>query len=476
MTECVIIGFWTFVNKKISLFLSLRLSLRGQLSYGAHDMVATKIPGYFKSRRDALMKKHPSSAFIFCGAKENYRNPDVTFPFRQESNFYYLTGLQEAEASLVLIPSSTKGDYKTILFMLPKDREKEMWTGERYGVEGALQVFGADEAYPCDEFEKKLPELLKTADQVYYRIGLDETIDRKILAALEVFRRSLGRSGKSMAPILDPNSVLGEMRLFKSPEEIEIMKSACSISAQAHKTLMKEVKPGMNEFEVEALLNYLFRKNGCQRIGYGSIVAGGKNSTCLHYTFNNEVLKDGDLLLIDAGGEVDYYSADITRTFPVGKKFSESQTKSYELVLKSQLECIAMTRPGVKLPEIHKHASEVLIDGFLSLGLLKGSRSEIFEKAIHKRFYPHNTSHWLGMDVHDVGLYSLNGEPRELKPGMVFTIEPGFYVQPNDRDVAEEYKNIGIRIEDDILVTQQGCEVLSKEAPKSISDIEALRA
>jgi Xaa-Pro aminopeptidase len=265
------------------------------------------------------------------------------------------------------------------------------------------------------------------------------------------------------------------MRLFKTTEEAALLRKACQITALAHKAAMTEVRPGMNEFEVEALIDYSFRKNGCQRVGYGSIVAGGKNAACLHYRANNEVLRDGDLLLIDAGGEYDYYTSDITRTFPVGKTFSKAQATAYDLVLKAQKSCIDMAKPGAKMPDIHRHACEVITEGLLSLGLLKGSKDELVKTDQFKRFYPHGTGHWLGMDVHDVGLYTKDGSPRKVEPGMCFTIEPGFYVQPADAEMAGEFKGIGIRIEDDILITANGCEILTKDAPKERAEIEALR-
>lgn len=438
-------------------------------------MLLSQVPSYFKARRDALMKTHPGSVFVFPANAEVLRNPDVHYPFRQESNFFYLSGFDEPESFLVLSPASGAGSHRMTLFVRKRDAEKEMWEGERYGVEGAQKVFGADEAHVIDEFDQKLPALLKGSDRIFYRLGVSETTDRRVLSAVETYRRSLGRSGKALAPILDPNEAVGEMRLFKSPEEIALMRKACQITAQAHKTLMKEVRPGMNEFEVEALVDYLLRKNGCQRVGYGSIIAGGKNATCLHYRANNETLKDGDLLLIDAGGEFDYYTSDITRCFPVGKGFTDGQAKIYDLVLKTQKEAISMAKPGGKIPEIHKRVCEVLTDGMLSLGLMSGKRDELVQNAAYRRFYPHNTSHWLGMDVHDVGLYLKNGEPRELQPGMVLTIEPGFYVQPGDMDAPEQFRNIGIRIEDDILITQGGHENLTQDAPKERADIEALK-
>lgn len=439
-------------------------------------MLLTKIPNYFKERRDQLMKSHPGSVFLFPAAPLVVRNNDVHFPFRQETNFFYLTGLEEPESYLILAPSKSKpSSYRMILFIQPRDPEKEMWEGERYGLEGARDVFGADEVYPIHEFEKRLPEILPGSERLFYRVGVDPEQDRKIIGAVEIFRSRQGRSGKSMLPIQDPTEPVGEMRIFKSRSEIELMRKACDISGLAHRAAMVETRPGMNEGEIEALVDYQFRKGGCQRVGYGSIVAGGKNAACLHYRSNNEVLKDGDLLLIDAGGEYEYYSADITRAFPVGKKFTPSQANAYDLVLKAQKEAIAMTRPGVKLPDIHRHVCDVMIEGLLSLGLLKGKADEIFRSGEYKRFYPHNTSHWLGMDVHDAGLYQKAGEVRPLEAGMVFTIEPGFYVQPSDRQVPEGYRNIGIRIEDDILVTENGFEVLTAKAPKERLEIEALR-
>ncbi|MBC7691335.1 MAG: aminopeptidase P N-terminal domain-containing protein [Methylotenera sp.] len=441
-------------------------------------MLLSNVPGYFKSRRDSLMKAQPGAAFIFAASPEYLRNPDVHFPFRQESNFYYLTGFEEPEAFVVMVPTGSqgRGSYKTVMFVRKRDPEKEMWEGERYGTEGAMKIFGADEAYLHEEFDRKLPELIRASEKIYYRVGMDESTDRRVLAALETHRRSMGRSGKALSPILDPNEVIGEMRLFKSPEEAETLRKACQITARAHTIAMKEVRPGMNESEIEALIDYELRRGGCQRVGYGSIVAGGKNAACLHYRHNNEVLRDGDLLLVDAGGEHNYYTSDITRTFPVGRKFTAGQAKAYDLVLKSQLEAIALAKPGATMPAIHQKATEVLIDGMLSLGLLKGKASAVFKTLEYKRFYPHGTGHWLGMDVHDVGLYMKNGEPRTLEAGMCFTIEPGFYVQPGDREVAAEFRNIGIRIEDDILITANGHDILTRDVVKTRDDIENLRA
>ena len=439
-------------------------------------MLLSKIPSYYSERRERLYKSHPDAVFIFPAHPDMIRNSDVHHPYRQDSSFYYLSGFDEANSFLVLAPPA-KGSSspRMILFVAPRDPEKEMWEGERYGVEGAEAVFGADEAYTVSEFDKKLPEILLGSERVFYRLGLNPDMDRRVTTVLEAYRMSQGRTGKAMIPIQDPHLPVGEMRLFKDQAEIELVRKGCKITALGHRELMKQIRSGMNECELEALIDYQFRKEGCARLGYGSIVAGGKNAACLHYRFNNDTLRDGELVLVDAGGEYGYYSADITRTFPIGKRFSAGQAKAYDLVLKAQKSAIAMAKPGAKLPDIHKHICEVMIDGLLSLGLLTGKPAEILSSGEYRRFYPHNTSHWLGLDVHDAGLYYIDGTPRSLEPGMVFTIEPGFYVQPSDRETPAEYRNIGIRIEDDILITANGCENLTALAPKEREEIEALR-
>jgi Xaa-Pro aminopeptidase len=437
-------------------------------------MLLSQVPGFFAARREKLMKAHPGAVFIFPSNEAALRNPDVYYSFRQESNFYYLAGFAEPDSFLVLSPSKGKGGHRMTLFVRHRDPIKEMWEGERYGTEGALKVFGATDAYPNTEFDEKLLEILKGSEKVFYRMGLQEKTDRRVLSVLEKYRHSLGRSGASLPAIADPGEFIAEMRLFKSPEEIELLRKASQITALAHKSAMKEVRPGMQEFEIEALIAYEMKRNGCQRLGYDSIVAGGKNATCLHYQSNNEPLRDGDLLLIDAGGEFDYYTADVTRTFPVGEDFTKTQARAYDLVLTAQKEAIAMTRPGVKIPDIHRRACEVLTEGFLSMGLLRGTLNEAITSEAYKKFYPHGTSHWLGMDVHDVGRYQKGGSARVLEAGMVFTIEPGFYVQAADAPIAGEYQGLGIRIEDDILVTENGFDVLTKDAPKERADILAL--
>ncbi len=438
-------------------------------------MLLSQIPQYYRARRDQLVRDYPGAVFIIPSHPDLIRNSDVHHPYRQDSQLYYLTGFEEPESCLVLAPSlSRPGQYRSIMFVMPRDPEKEMWEGERHGLEGVQKIFGADEAYSIQDFDEKLPELLRGSSRLFYRLGR-QNLDRRVMEALEFHRQSEGRSGKAILAIEDPSEPIGEMRLFKSQEEIALMQKACSITAFAHKKVMMEVRPGMNEGEIEALVDYEFRRSGCHRVGYGSIVAGGKNAACLHYRSNNAPLRDGDLLLIDAGGEYGFYSADITRTFPVGRGFSKAQAQVYDLVLQVQKNAIARVKPGAKLPEIHQNVCVDLVDGLLSLGLLRGKANEILKTKEYRRFYPHNTSHWLGLDVHDAGLYLKNGEPRVLESGMVLTIEPGFYVQPADHQTPSEYRDLGIRIEDDIWVTPQGCEVLTREAPKERAEIEALR-
>lgn len=432
-------------------------------------MLKSSVPTFFKSRRQRLTQGQPDSVFLFPAAPEVLRNPDVPHPYRQETNFYYLTGFDEPESFLVVTPT------KTHLFVRPKDPEMEIWEGERYGIDGALKVFGVDEAYWIDELPKRLPDLIGGVENVFYRMGHSTEIDRVVMEAVESARRKFGRSGRPLATLADPLRILGEMRLFKAPEEVENLKRACILSAEAHIAAMKQTRVGMNEFEIEALFDYECRRRGASRMGYGSIVAGGKNSTCLHYRANNEPLRDGDLLLIDAAAEFDYYTSDITRTFPVGSAYSKNQAALYDIVLRAQKETVAMAKPGVTLPALHRHSGEVLAEGLLSLGLLKGKADEIVKSGAIKRFFPHGTSHWLGMDVHDVGLYLVNGEPRPLEAGMCFTVEPGIYVQPGDKDAPEAYRGIGIRIEDDILITKTGNENLTHLAPKERAEIESLR-
>lgn len=418
-----------------------------------------------------------NSVAVIPANPEFLRNNDVTYKFRQDSNFYYLTGFNEPDAIAVLRNVGGKKEY--VLFVRPKDLAKEIWTGYRAGVDGAVVNYGADRAYPIEEFEAQLLKLLQGADRVYYtfqrsqnRNGV-ELLDQKILRLLDVYRQNLGRSGRGLLQLRDPWEILGEMRLFKSPEEIERMRRAATITAKAHSEAMARVRPGLTEAQLEGLLEFVFRAEGADTVGYGSIVATGENATILHYVENNKVIKDGELLLIDAGCELDYYGADITRTFAVNGKMSREQRQIYEAVLAVQKECVRMTRPGVTLARVHDFAVEQLTDAMLSIGLLSGDRKQLIESLGYKKYYPHGTGHLLGMDVHDVGLYQKNGEPRKLEPGMVFTIEPGLYVLRDDAN-NPAYRGIGVRIEDDIVITSEGHEVLTSGVPKEVADLAAL--
>lgn len=421
------------------------------------------------------MRTRPGAAFVFPAHPDYIRNDDVTHPYRQDSNVMYLSGYPEAESVLVL------ANGKSYLFVRERNPLKEMWEGEHYGSDRARKIFGVDEAYSIKEFDDRLAQILVGSSELVYKLGFHREFDERILRALEKHKQLAGRSGKSTLSISDPKEIVGELRVIKDLEEIDLMRTVAKITADGHKQIMQIVKPGMNEWEVEAEIDYQFRKRGCDRLGYGSIVAGGKNAACLHYRANNETLNDGEMVLIDAGGEKNYYGADITRTFPVGRKFNDWQAKAYDLVLKANLEGIKLAKPGSNQIDIHNRCTEILVEGFLSLGLLKGKASDLIAKNEHMRFYPHRTGHFLGMDVHDAGLYFKNGQPTPLEPGMTFTIEPGFYIQPDDvgllaGDLPGGFQSFGIRIEDDILITDSGCEVLTRDVPKERGEIEALRA
>jgi len=419
----------------------------------------------FLVRRKALMQANPGAAFLIPSPVLSIRNGDVCHLFRQDSDLYYLTGFQEAESCALLLEG------RLVLFVLPSDPLKELWEGKRHGLQGAQAISGADAVYPITELRTRLAELLKDTQRLYYRLGRDASRDRWVIAVLQEIQQKKGRLAGGLLPVMDPSSILGEMRLLKSPGELELIKKACSISARAHRFVMEEVRSGMVEREVEARFEFLVKSQGCSRLGYPTIVAGGSRATCLHYHTNDQILEDGTCLLVDAGGEFGYYTADITRTFPVGKNFNKVQAKLYDLVLGAQKQAIGMIAPGVPVNEIHQRASEVLMQGVLSLDLLPAERSELGLKA----FYPHATSHWLGLDVHDAGMYTQEGKPRLLEAGMVLTVEPGFYTQVQDTWVAEAYRGIGIRIEDNIHVTSEGCEVLTVGVPKERDAIESLR-
>jgi Xaa-Pro aminopeptidase len=427
----------------------------------------------YAARREAFVKQMGEGVAIFPAAPESIRSNDTGYRYRQDSDFYYLTGFPEPEALCVLSPQHEKERF--ILFVRPRDKEKETWTGRRFGAEGAKDIFGADAAYTIDKVDEVLLQHLALTEKVYYALGRDERMNAKILDLVNRARLMRPRTGKGPTSMVDPGEILHEMRLFKSEGELGLMQRAVTASTAAHHAALTQTRPGMYEYEIEALLEFQFRRHGAAGPAYPSIVASGANATILHYIENNCQLRDGDLLLIDAAAEYGCYCSDVTRTFPVGARFSPLQREIYSLVLTAQKEAIAMIRPGVKFDEVHLRATEILVDGLKGFGLLSGETKEIIEKGEQKKFYMHRTSHWLGMDVHDVGKYKIGDESRVLAPGMVLTVEPGVYIAEDAEGVEERFRGIGIRIEDDVLVTADGHEVLTKAIPKEIDEIETIR-
>lgn len=427
---------------------------------------------YRQRRQQLLAKLDPAAAAIFPAAPEAVRSNDVEYRYRQHSDFYYLTGFSEPGAVCVLRPGHAE---EFVLFVRPRDQERETWTGRRLGVDGALSELGASAAYPIDELDAKMPQLLAERTELYYAVERDTAFTDRVLRWLQQAQANRARSGVGPNGLLDPRPLVHEMRMFKSESELARMRKAVAISAAAHDAALRAARPGQHEYEIEALIEYEFRRGGASGPAYPSIVAGGANATVLHYIQNDRALAGGDLLLIDAGAEYDCYCADITRTFPVSARFEGRGRTLYEIVLAAQLAAIAMIRPGVRFDDVHQAALRVLVDGLLSVGLLSGDAASIIEKEEFKPFYMHRTSHWLGIDVHDVGLYKIDGQSRTLEPGMVLTVEPGLYIGTHLAKVAPEWHGLGIRIEDDVLVTPDGHDVLTAAIPKSIADVEAIR-
>jgi Xaa-Pro aminopeptidase len=418
-----------------------------------------------------MRRMQPRSIAIIPAAREATRSNDTNYRFRQDSDFFYLTGFEEPEAIAVIKPGE-KHEY--VLFVRPRDPEREIWDGRRAGVEGAKSEFGAQEALPIDEFDEKLSEILNDAEILYYRLGVNRELDDKIIR--EIARmRSLNR--KPIHPpetIIDPATIVHELRVIKSPEELEIMQKAADIAAEAHCEAMKAVRPGMREYEVEALIEQIFRRHGAAAPAYTSIVGAGANATVLHYINNDGELRDGELLLVDAGAEYKGYASDITRTFPINGRYSKAQREIYDLVLKAQMSCVDMVRPGVTHEQLKQHSIEVLTEGMVELGLLQGTPVQLIKDKTYEKFYMHGLGHMLGIDVHDVGRYYFGKESRALEPGVVMTVEPGIYVAPDTKDVPEQYLGIGVRIEDDVLCTNNGPRVLTSKVPKQAEEIEAL--
>ncbi len=425
----------------------------------------------FSKRRYQLMAEMGEGVAILPTSPELIRNRDSHYPFRFDSYFYYLSGFKEPESVLFLIAGPQA---KTILFCRDKDMEREIWDGFRHGPAGAVIEFGIDEAYSMSQLDELAPQLLANQSKLFYSLGANTAWDARVTGWINQLRAQ-ARTGLSPPDsIIDVRKLLDEMRLYKSDAELSVMRRSANIAGAAHQRAMQFTRPDMMEYQIEAEFLHEFYRQGAQAPAYTSIVAGGANACTLHYNANNSKLRDGDLLLIDAGCELDGYASDITRTFPVNGKFSAPQKDLYELVLASQAAAISKVAPNNHWNAPHEAALDVLIRGFIDLGLCKGSPDEVLEKGTYRQFYMHRTGHWLGLDVHDAGEYKDQaGAWRRLEPGMTLTVEPGCYVRPAE-NVPEHFWNIGIRIEDDVLVTSNGCEVLTSAAVKSVADIESL--
>jgi Xaa-Pro aminopeptidase len=399
---------------------------------------------------------------------------DVEHRYRPESDFYYLTGFPEPDAVAVLNAGAERERF--VLFVPPRDPERETWTGRRFGVEGALAEFGADAAYPIGELDQRLVPMIAASGPLHYRFGREEPFDHRMLDLAKSAWAARPRTSNDIPlSFVDPGPIVHDMRLSKTAEEIAWMQRAIDIAAEAHVEAMRATRPGTGEQEIEALLEYTFRRRGADGWAYPSIVAGGANATVLHYTTNSEPLRAGDLLLIDAGAQLGGYCADITRTFPIAPEPTGEQRKIYDLVLRAQRSAIDAVKPGVTFESVHERALDVLVDGLLELGVLAAPRRQVMDEGLYRPFYMHRTSHWLGMDVHDVGAYRRNGGSRVLEPGMVLTVEPGLYFSPSSSQTPAAYSGIGVRIEDDVLVTADGHDVLSRGVPTDLDEILALR-
>ncbi|WP_016760957.1 aminopeptidase P N-terminal domain-containing protein [Leptospira weilii] len=421
----------------------------------------------YRGRLAEVQKKlKDGEVLIVFAASHLIRNRDVEYKFRQDSDYYYLTGLDESDGILIL-----KNSYKSI-FVLPKDKEKEIWTGIRIGKEKAKELLNLDESFDTTEWESKLDEILVNQYTLYHFFGKNLVRDAKLIEWIHSLNQR-SREGKFGPRRIESPDFLHWMRMFKSPEEVDALRESARITALGHERLMRESKPGMYEYELEAILESEYLKHGAWGGGYGHIVASGKNATILHYTSNNCKLNDGELVLVDSGAEKGYYTADVTRNFPVGKKFSSEQRAVYEVVLKAQKEAVSNTKEGVEFVAIHNQVVRTLVEGLKDLGLLRDSIDSILEQETFKKYYMHRTSHYLGMDVHDVGTYYQNGFSKKLESGQVITIEPGLYFDPTDLEIPEKFRGIGVRIEDDVLVQGSNPLNLTSMIPKEIDEIES---
>jgi Xaa-Pro aminopeptidase len=428
----------------------------------------------FARRRKQLMRIAGDDAILIVpAAPERIRSRDTHYPYRQDSDLWYLTGFPEPDAVVVLVPGRAHGE--SILFCRERDPEREGWDGPRSGPEGAVAQFGMDDAYPIEDLDEILPGLLEGRSRVYYHFGRDAEFDLQLIGWLNRVRAQVRMGAQPPHEFLELGHLLDELRLFKSRDELKLMQRAADISVAAHEAAMRAAKAGMREYELQAEIERVFRMHDAVP-AYGSIVGAGSNACVLHYVANGAESQDGDLVLVDAGAEYRNYASDITRTFPVNGRFSREQRALHDLVGAAQAAALAQAKPGVAYEAGHNAAVHTLTEGLLKLGLLKGTLEKNIAEGHYKRFYRHKTGHWIGLDVHDVGDYRIDGESRLLEPGMVFTIEPGLYVSPDDKSVAAKWRGIGIRTEDDVLVTRDGCRVLTDKLARSADEIEALMA
>jgi len=425
---------------------------------------------YLRRRRQLMRMAGDDAILILPSAHERIRSRDTHFPFRQDSDFWYLTGFPEPEAVLVLVPGRAHGE--ALLFCRERDPEREGWDGPRFGPEGAVEAFGFDDAYPIADLDDILPGLLEGRSRVYYHFGRDAEFDLKLIGWVNRVRAQVRLGAQPPHEFLELGHLLDEMRLFKDRDELKLMQRAADISVQAHLAAMRAARPGIREYELQAELEYVFRRHEAEP-AYACIVGAGANACVLHYRANAAQARDGDLVLIDAGAEYRGYAADITRTFPVNGRFTPEQRALHEVVCDAQEAAIAQARPGVPYASLHDTAVAVLAEGLLRLGLLKGRLEKVIAEGSYRRYYRHKTGHWLGLDVHDVGEYRIDGQSRLLEPGMVFTVEPGLYVPADDLGVAPRWRGLGVRIEDDVLVTADGHRVLTAALPKRADEIEA---
>ncbi|HSK02935.1 MAG TPA: Xaa-Pro aminopeptidase [Kofleriaceae bacterium] len=429
-------------------------------------------PAVYAARREAFLRAlGPEAVAIVRSLPERIRNGDAYHRFRQHSDVYYLTGFVEPETTVVLRPAAEKE--RIVMFVRPRDPEAETWEGRRAGVEGARERYGADAAYPASELAQRLPDLIANREELHYALGLDDEMDRLVTRTIARLRKTERKGMRPPRAVIDPRIALHELRLLKRPEELATLRKAAAITVDAHLAAMAAGRPGVFEHELEALIEYTFRRHGGVGPGYGTIVGAGENATILHYIENRCAIADGDLVLVDAGCEYDHYTADLTRTWPANGRFTPEQRAVYELVLATQKAAIAMAVPGATIDQIYEHCVRKLTEGMIELGLLQGPASARIEDQGYKKYFMHGASHWLGLDVHDVGAYFPGGKARPLAPGMVITVEPGLYIPADAPGVPERLRGIGVRIEDDVAITAGGNEVLTAACPKEIGDVEA---